>query len=232
MLTKKTWLTNAGLGAITMLPLLSVVSCSGANTQNYNDYLSEHYSQSIIKEESLDNLIDRIQTNPAFKKPISEEVFKREMTKMLDEELILDHTSPIYQELQRNDKLADFEAEYVDSAYTAMVNEIKETLPDHNPTLRHWVGFTKRHSWDAVRWVACVTALNLLATAEIALQFVPGITILVSTGNPLALIQALITIEDLSQETKKVISSTVDRVVKWKKQNRCKTVFWLWGKAI
>ena len=147
----------------------SVVSCS-YSTPNL---VESDFTKLIIKEESVDNVMNRLQRNFNLKNNVSEEDFEREMKKILKEELIVDKDSLIYKELEKLNKLEEFNQQYVDETYDSLLEEIK----NENLTLRHWVGIFKVDSHITALSKLQDLSLNLLAITDLTIQLAPAIVL-------------------------------------------------------
>ena len=232
---KKT-LSNFGLVASLFLPAVSVVSCSTSPTVNSNfdsaKWVEKFSTESIVREESFDNIVNRIQKANFLKENVTEKEFEENFKEILSQELIIDKESQIYEEIVAQNKLSEFEASYVDEAYKGLIEEIKEEQSTGSPNARHWVGFFNRHSWQTVRWCVAVFSVNvLLPVIDIGIQFGPAI-VSAYKGNFEPLLRKLATFKGFTKITKSIVTATIAGLRDWKIRTKCKSSFVVWGTLI
>lgn len=127
------------------MPVLSVFSCSTSQTKETPNKDEKFYLNPIIKEESFENVIRRMQ-NSFFlsqKESISKDEFEKGMKEIFKEELIIDEDTMIYSDLNSQNKLNEFKNDYINQAYDGLIEEIKE---DNNVNLKHWNGLFSKHT--------------------------------------------------------------------------------------
>ena len=111
------------------------------NRDGQQDFIFAFYENlsvdPIIKEESFNNIINKIQKSSASRSPITQEEFEKGMKTVFKEELVLDPTSQIYKELEDTNKLSIFKDTYIDKAYEALIQEIKSENLDVTNKSRH-----------------------------------------------------------------------------------------------
>lgn len=231
---KKTSILNVGAAALAILPFSSIISCAnagGVSAKVKDDAFYENLSvDPIIKEESFSNIINRIQKSSALKKSaITAEEFEKGMKTVFQEELILDPNSQVYKELEDANKLSEFKNGYIDEAYQALVDEIKNEGLDVNDKSRHWVGFFNWHSWEYVGMRTTVFGLQLLVVLDAVAQFLPDIIFAVQQRSILPVLLALAKYNGVMPITKWVITKMLNLVFEWKRKTNCPSTFRVWG---
>lgn len=203
----------------------SVVSCS----YSIPNLAESDFTKLIIKEESVDNVMNRLQRTFNLKNNVSEEDFEREMKKILKEELIVDKDSLIYKELEKLNKLEEFNQQYVDETYDSLLEEIK----NENLTLRHWVGIFKAHSYITALRKLQALSLNLLAITDLTIQLAPAIVLFIKNGDAQALADAFSTFDgSFTSVTKWLFVKGIEDLRNWKVKTKCKSNFHVWGQNL
>lgn len=155
-----------------------------------------------------------------------EEKFEKDLKEMFRKEMVLDDESEIYKELAENGKITEFENLFVDEIYDSFIKEVKKDK------LRHFYFTSIKHMVETVFMTVQTLAINLLATAEIALPLVPSILQFVKTDNPMHLLKPLAANRGLSQKTKQLLFSFVNDLTRWKERTWCSSIFIVWGAII
>ena len=230
---KKTFILNVGAAALSVLPFTSIIACAnngGIDNNVKNDAFYENLSvDPIIKEESFNNIINKIQKSSASRSPITQEEFEKGMKTVFKEELVLDPTSQIYKELEDTNKLSIFKDTYIDKAYEALIQEIKSENLDVTNKSRHWIGFFRWHSWEFVGMALTISALELLVVFDTVLQFSQGILAAVQERNLMPLLEAFATYDGVLPPTRWIIKKALEFVFDWKKRTNCPSIFKVWG---
>ena len=230
---KKTSILNVGAAALTILPFTSIISCAnvgGVSAKVKDDAFYENLSvDSIIKEESFNNIINKIQKSSALKSAITAEEFEKGMKTVFQEELVLDPNSQVYKELEDANKLSEFKNGYIDEAYQALVDEIKNEGLDVNDKSRHWAGFFNWHSWEYIGIRTTVFGLQLLVVLDAVVQFIPYIILAVGQRNILPVLSAFAKYNGVMPITKWVITKMLNFVFEWKRKTNCPSTFRVWG---
>lgn len=230
---KKTSILNVGAAALAILPFTSIISCAnagGVSAKVKDDAFYENLSvDPIVKEESFNNIINRIQKSSALKSSITQEEFEKGMKTVFKEELVLDPTSQIYKELEDANKLSDFKETYIDKAYEALIQEVKSENLDVTNKSRHLVGLFRSHTWKFIGAMLMVSALELLVVFDTVFQFSQGILAAVKERNLMPLLEAFATYDGVLPPTRWIIKKALEFIFDWKKRNNCPSIFKVWG---
>ena len=209
------------------MPVLSVFSCSTSQTKETPNKDEKFYLNPIIKEESFENVIRRMQ-NSFFlsqKESISKDEFEKGMKEIFKEELIIDEDTMIYSDLNSQNKLNEFKNDYINQAYDGLIEEIKE---DNNVNLKHWNGLFSKHTWETVKWRIEFFAFNLSVAINLAPFIGPIIFKFLIDLNFNSLISE--GSKFLDKDLITCIASQIFKFLEWKKDNKCKSkmTFLIW----
>lgn len=226
-------LTTAAL--VSIIPVTSIVSCANSTTSNLkNDQFYQSFTvDSIITEESFDNVIEKLKNSPAlFDSNISQEEFEKGMKTVFEEELVIDKDSQLYKELKESDKLSEFESKYIGETYNALMDEIKNENLNNSDKTKHWTGLFSKHTWDYVRVRAVVFRMELLVALDVVMQFVPPILEIVNNRDFGPLIDALTDFGNVMPPTRWLIKKTLEYATGWKDRTKCTSTFTIWGISV